>query len=50
MYNLRRGRWIGLREGMGEEREKQGPEELILVSDGADERDGRVSRSHSSIE
>ena len=38
-YNLRRGRWIGLREGLGGEREKYRPEELILIFDGTDEGD-----------
>jgi hypothetical protein len=40
--NLRRGRWIELRDGLGEEREKQGPEELILIFDSTDESDGNL--------
>jgi len=38
-----------LRERLGEEREKQGPEELILILDGADEGDRKVS-DHWHIE
>ena len=43
-YNLRRGRWIGLREGLGGEREKYRPEELILIFDSTDEGDGYLCR------
>lgn len=42
-YSLRRGRWTGLREGLGE-REKYRPEELILIFDGTDESDGNLCR------
>jgi hypothetical protein len=41
-YNLGRGRCIGLREGLGEEREKYRPVELILVFDSTDEGDGNL--------
>ena len=41
-YSLGRGRCIGLRDGLGEEREKYRPVELILIFDSTDEGDGNI--------